>query len=65
MPLDDARLAVIPSVNAKAVLAWCKENCPSYITSRYDDFFVGSDTVKYDFFFGNEKEALLCRLKWS
>jgi len=65
MPLDENRVVVISSVNVDAALAWCKENCPSYITNGYNYFFVGANSITYDFFFGDEKEALLCRLKWT
>jgi hypothetical protein len=65
MLLDKNHVAVISSVNVVAALAWCKENCPTYITNRYHSYFDDANSITYDFFFGDEKEALLCRLKWA
>ena len=47
-------------------LEWAKEHCPSYITNDihtrgYNDY----DVNRIDYFFGNEKEALMFLLKWS
>jgi hypothetical protein len=40
-------------------LAWAKQHCPSYITN-------GSyNNATIDYFFGNEKEAVMFLLKWS
>jgi hypothetical protein len=49
-------------------LAWAKKHCPSYITNqahstpRYDTFDVKG--LKIDYYFRNEKEALMFRLRW-
>jgi hypothetical protein len=47
-------------------LAWAKENCPSYITndvhmSGYNAF----DPTKIDYFFEDNKDALIFALRWS
>jgi hypothetical protein len=51
-------------------LDWLKKHCPSYITNdvhRYinDDGFELGDVDRTDYFFGDEKEALMFRLRWS
>ena len=67
MSLDENRVVVISSVNVDAALTWCKEDCPSYITmsSQCGHYDIYDNHLTYDFFFGDEKEALLCRLKWT
>lgn len=44
-------------------MAWCRENCPSYISrSRY--LVVGRGTVD-EFNFNDEKDATMFALRWS
>lgn len=47
-------------------LAWAKKHCPSYITNAiHQDGYNTYDNRKIDYFFGDEKEALMFLLKWS
>ena len=47
-------------------LTWAKENCPSYITN---DLHRGGyntyDHTCIDYFFGDEKDALMFALRWA
>jgi hypothetical protein len=46
-------------------LDWVKENCPSYITN--DMHCYGYNTYaseKIDYFFGDEEDAIVFKLKW-
>lgn len=49
-------------------LAWAKQNCPSYITNRVhnDDgrHFFDKTVCKIDYFFRDERDALLFGLRW-
>ena len=45
---------------------WAKKHCPHYITN--DGRLVDHEEsiyVMYRFYFGDEKEAMLFRLKWA
>ena len=51
-------------------LEWAKKNCPSYITN--DAYrYLNSDGVelaeidKINYYFSNEKDALMFRLRWT
>ncbi|CAB5215007.1 hypothetical protein UFOVP190_356 [uncultured Caudovirales phage] len=47
-------------------LEWAKKHCPNYITN--DAHMIGYnsyDNTYTDYFFGNEAEATMFRLKWS
>jgi hypothetical protein len=45
-------------------LEWAMKHCPSYITN--DMHRDGDNSCdKIDYFFGNEKDALIFLLKWS
>ncbi len=51
-------------------LAWAKKNCPSYITN--DATRVVIDVVSMypyetviNYYFGNEKDAMIFQLRWS
>jgi hypothetical protein len=47
-------------------MTWAKENCPSYITNdMHQDGYNTYDNTKIDFFFGDEKEALMFMLRWQ
>ena len=49
---------------AKAII-WAKKHCPTYITNDgylSDQFEVH---IRYRFYFGDEKEAMMFRLKWA
>lgn len=48
-------------------LDWAKKNCPSYITNRapergHNDTY---NNYKINYYFGDEKEALMFALRWS
>lgn len=51
-------------------LEWAKKHCPSYITNSVHEFvnsegvFIG-DVDHIDYFFSNEKDALMFRLRWA
>lgn len=47
-------------------MTWAKEKCPSYITNdMHQDGYNTYDHTKIDFFFSDEKDALLFALKWT
>jgi len=53
-------------------LAWAKKHCPGYITNDIHDLgFRTHDEVtrlkdyQIDYFFANEKDALMFRLRWA
>lgn len=47
-------------------LTWAKENCSSYITNDlHQDGYNTYDHTKIDYFFADEKDALMFALKWS
>jgi hypothetical protein len=46
-------------------LNWAKENCPSYITNDLHLNGCIYDHTKIDYFFADEKDALMFALKWS
>lgn len=47
-------------------LDWAKEHCPSYITNDvHQDGYYTYDISKIDYFFANEKDALLFKLRWA
>jgi hypothetical protein len=46
-------------------LDWAKENCSSYIkTDLHQDGYNTYDHRKIDYFFGDEKDALMFTLRW-
>ena len=46
-------------------LTWAKENCPSYITNDlHCDGYNTYDQTRVDYFFGDEKDAVLFILRW-
>lgn len=54
-----------PFKETEEVLEWSKKHCPSYITNdavfrsdEYGDWY-------YRFYFGDERDYILCQLRWS
>ena len=46
-------------------LEWAKEHCPSYITNDvHMDGYNTYDQRKIDYFFSNDREAMMFLLKW-
>lgn len=46
-------------------LDWVKDHCNSYITNDvHQDGYDTYDLNKIDYFFGDEKDATLFRLRW-
>jgi len=43
-------------------LDWAKEHCPSYIIQ---DIYRCHDVKWVDYFFGDDRDALIFTLKWS
>lgn len=45
------------------ILRWAKEYCPSYITNcgTYGEY---DTAIRYQFYFGSDKDALAFTLKW-
>lgn len=58
-------IVTLPYDRCWTALEWAKENCPSYVTN---DSHLTADGYyeknKIDYFFGNEAEATMFRLKW-
>ena len=47
-------------------LTWAKENCPSYITNDiHPSGSIFFDRKKVDYYFGDEKEAVMFLLRWA
>ena len=47
-------------------LTWAKEHCPSYITNDvHMDGYNTYDNSKIDYFFNDDKDALMFMLRWS
>ena len=46
-------------------LTWAKENCHSYITNDLHRNGCIYDHTKIDYFFVDEKDALMFALKWN
>lgn len=47
-------------------MTWAKENCPSYIRNDlHQDGYYTFDHTKIDYFFSDEKDALMFMLRWS
>lgn len=61
-------IVTIPHDPVWRALTWTKENCPSYITNQGRPH-TGStlDNRKYviDYYFGEERDAVLFALKWK
>ena len=47
-------------------LEWAKEHCPSYITNAVheENLVTKKLAVRIDYFFSNEKDALIFSLRW-
>ena len=46
-------------------LEWVKETCPSYITNdMHMDGYNTYDTTKLDFFFSDQKDAVMFVMRW-
>ena len=60
---------IVSEPNASAALTWAKKNCPSYITNSSSTTLPATPTglfvIRYNFYFSNEVEALMFRLKWA
>lgn len=60
------KYATIPYTPLWEPLDWAKEHCTSYITNdMHMDGYNTYDTSKVDYFFGDEKDALMFMLRWS
>ena len=47
-------------------LEWAKENCPNYITNDAHEIGPSSyDNSYIDYFFSNEADAIIFKLKWT
>jgi hypothetical protein len=47
-------------------LNWAKEHCPSYITNDvHMDGYNSYDNSKIDYFFNDDKDALMFMLRWG
>jgi len=58
--------ATLPYDPTWQALAWAKKHCPSYITNdAHCDGYNHYDTTKIDYFFSDEKDALMFILKWA
>jgi hypothetical protein len=68
-----AIIVTLPYDPTWQALAWVKANCPSYITNaineadrvRLLEYQIDQFVADIDYFFGNEKDALMFRLKWQ
>ena len=66
--LEDVIIVILDYDPKWKPMEWAKKHCPSYIandtTPIHEDF---SDTYRYrvNYYFGNEKDALMFRLRWE
>jgi len=66
-------ITVVGKINHEApfpihIVDWARLNTPSYITNVAENWIFTDDWVDrttYTFYFGDPKDALLFRLKWS
>ena len=60
------KYVTIPYTPLWEPLDWAKEHCPSYITNdMHQDGYYSYDSTKVDYFFADEKDALMFMLRWS
>ena len=53
-------------LESKGPLDWAKEHCPSYITNDVHMCGYNSyDVNRIDYFFGDDRDALIFTLKWQ
>ena len=56
----------LPYSPFRAPLDWAKENCPSYLTNdMHQDGYNTYDHTKIDYFFADERDALMFTLRWA
>jgi hypothetical protein len=48
-----------------APLTWAKENCPSYLTNDLHQDGYNYDHTRIDYFFADEQDAFMFKLRWS
>lgn len=55
----------LPYSSSTEPLDWAKENCPSYITNdMHQDGYNSYDPFRIDYFFADEQDALMFKLRW-
>jgi hypothetical protein len=56
----------IPYDSHWLALDWARENCPSYVTNDFHcDGYNTYNINKIDYFFSDEKDAVMFILRWS
>jgi len=56
----------IPYTPFRDPLDWAKKNCPSYITNDlHQDGYNTYDHTKIDYFFSDDRDAVLFALRWG
>jgi len=59
-------IVTIPFTPLWEPIDWAKEHCPSYISNDiHMDGYNTFDNSKIDYFFGDEKDAMWFKLRWS
>jgi hypothetical protein len=51
--------------DTEKLLVWAKKHCPSYITNDVERNSPDLNHWRYRFYFGDEKDYLLCMLTWG
>jgi hypothetical protein len=65
VPVEVGMTVTIPAFPFRDALDWAKENCPSYITNDlHQDGYNTYDHTKMDYYFSDEKDALIFALRW-
>lgn len=60
-----SRHVTLPYMPFMEVIAWAKQNCPSYITNdMHCDGYNTYDSTKIDYFFADEEDAIMFALRW-
>jgi hypothetical protein len=59
-----SKVVTLPYDPVWTALPWAKKNCSSYITNDVHKNTGEKQIVQIDYFFGEEKDAVLFSLKW-
>lgn len=62
--INPDKVVTIPYDPVWKPLDWAKKHCTSYITNQMSDSWQPGESFLVDYFFADEKDATLFRLKW-
>jgi len=62
-------IVILTDVDEDAVVAWTKENCPSFlgwmVCDGHDNRDLTGYLIRFEFEFFDEQDAMFFRLKWD